>query len=425
MRRISSQLQRAAAVEPLLQRDAGDVLHHQVGQAVGLSSTAWMVTTWSWLTAAAAWASRAKRWRAVALVGQLRGQHLDRHDAVQRRVERLEHHAHAARPITSSTSYWPSRPRWPGSSAGSGSRATVLGRRGTACRIGRRVRFRPAARQRRLQGRLRHRLGRRRRCRAASATSSSPAASRFERSAGSRRSRRGAASACCSSPDRVPVQQAVQARRRGRRWQGGHDARHRFSSCLLDFEFLDCILRSRAMHAALGEVDRRRRDMPSSAATSLAAWPSTAVRQNACQVGSLELAAHLLGRPGEQPLLVLLVPASLRRRGPGCCSSRSTCAGVAAAAGWRRRRARKLCSLLRATVNSQPRNEPRCGSYSSRPAARGDGAEHVLRQVGGVGVLQPVLAGEAVDQRGVQPRRTAARPRGPGRRGGGPAGSAG
>ena len=55
-----------------------------------------MATTWSWLTAAAAWASRTKRLRAVPLAASCGGQHLDGHDAVQRRVERLEHDAHAA-----------------------------------------------------------------------------------------------------------------------------------------------------------------------------------------------------------------------------------------------------------------------------------------------------------------------------------------
>ena len=54
--------------------------------------------------AAAAFASRANRRRAVALVASSGGEHLDRHVAVQRRVERLEDHAHPAPaddPVTS------------------------------------------------------------------------------------------------------------------------------------------------------------------------------------------------------------------------------------------------------------------------------------------------------------------------------------
>ena len=49
-------------------------------------------------TAAAARASRANRRRAVAAVGQVRGEHLDRHGPVEGRVPGLEHHAHPALP---------------------------------------------------------------------------------------------------------------------------------------------------------------------------------------------------------------------------------------------------------------------------------------------------------------------------------------
>ncbi len=60
------------------------------------SSTAWMVTTWSWLTAAAAWASREEALAGGGAGRQLRGQHLDGHDAVQLLVEGPQHDAHAA-----------------------------------------------------------------------------------------------------------------------------------------------------------------------------------------------------------------------------------------------------------------------------------------------------------------------------------------
>jgi hypothetical protein len=89
------QLQRPVAVELLLEREAVDVLHHEVRQPLrlrdGVDGNHVLVDD----------GGRRLGLASEPLAGgaagrQLRGQHLDRDDAVQRLVERLEHHRHAA-----------------------------------------------------------------------------------------------------------------------------------------------------------------------------------------------------------------------------------------------------------------------------------------------------------------------------------------
>ena len=89
------QLERALLVDAFLQRLAGDVLHHQVRQAVGLvhgmDGDDVIVRDGGGGLGLAQ-----EAFAGDAAGGQLRGQHLDGHDAMQRRIERFEHHAHAA-----------------------------------------------------------------------------------------------------------------------------------------------------------------------------------------------------------------------------------------------------------------------------------------------------------------------------------------
>ena len=49
-------------------------------------------------------------------------------------------------------------------------------------------------------------------------------------------------------------------------------------------------------------------------------------------------------------------------------------------------------------VKSQRRKPPRSVSYWNFPTAR-DTAKDLLRQVGGIGILQAVFAAESIDQR--------------------------
>ncbi len=88
-------VERPVAVQPLLQGDAGHVFHDQVGNAVGLVNA---VDGDDVLVAdggGGASLARKPPSRRDAM-SHVRRQHLDRHVAMQRRVERLEHHAHAA-----------------------------------------------------------------------------------------------------------------------------------------------------------------------------------------------------------------------------------------------------------------------------------------------------------------------------------------
>ena len=95
IRRISRTVQRPLAVEPRLQRFAGDVLHDQErGGAVGLD----VVNRHDVLVndGRGRRASRAKSLPGRAAAGQVRGEHLDRHRAVQLGIKALEDDAHAA-----------------------------------------------------------------------------------------------------------------------------------------------------------------------------------------------------------------------------------------------------------------------------------------------------------------------------------------
>ncbi len=89
------QLERSVAVQPLLQGQAGHVFHDEIGQAVGLVDAVngddVLVTDGGGGSTLAGEPPPRHQ-----VVGQVRGQHLDRHQAMQRRIESLEHHAHAA-----------------------------------------------------------------------------------------------------------------------------------------------------------------------------------------------------------------------------------------------------------------------------------------------------------------------------------------
>ena len=95
MRRISSSCSGPSAVEPLLERHPGDVLHDQVGQAAGLLDG----VDGDDVVVADGRGGLGLAGEAPAGGGagrQLRGQHLDGHDAVQLRVEGPQHDPHAA-----------------------------------------------------------------------------------------------------------------------------------------------------------------------------------------------------------------------------------------------------------------------------------------------------------------------------------------
>ena len=88
--------QRAVAVDPLLERSAGDAGHDQVGETAlgvgvdGVDGDDMVVDDGRGGLGLAG-----EPPAGGAAGGHLRGQDLDRHDAAQRRVERLEHDAHA------------------------------------------------------------------------------------------------------------------------------------------------------------------------------------------------------------------------------------------------------------------------------------------------------------------------------------------
>ena len=73
-----------------------DQLHDQEA-AVASASKPWRVATLGWLSAASERASRSKRASALAVAGELLGQHLDRHLAPEPRVARAIDLTHPSR----------------------------------------------------------------------------------------------------------------------------------------------------------------------------------------------------------------------------------------------------------------------------------------------------------------------------------------
>jgi hypothetical protein len=113
-----------------------------------------------------------------------------------------------------------------------------------------------------------------------------------------------------------------------------------------------------------------------------------------------EVAADLLGRAAEQPAVEVLVPCRLLLGG-GLFLEQLPRRGVAGPAAEAVPRRQELAQLV-AGDGEQPAPERAAVRVVLQPLdGTGDAAQHVLGQVVGVGVLQAVAAGEAVQQRGV------------------------
>ena len=151
--------------------------------------------------------------------------------------------------------------------------------------------------------------------------------------------------------------------------------------------------------------------MPSASATSFDFCPSTAVRQNACQVGSRNSgrtlsAAHRNSCRRYSASNRAVAPSS----GAGCSSRRRADVGVAAAA--------RVAAPVGHEVDDQVAGDLEQPAAERAPVGvglpavdrRGDGAEDVLGQVVGVGVLETALPGQAADQRGVDLQEFGPRP---------------